>query len=185
MVQFEYVTIEIGDLLPEEIFARGEPTLLPFVPLTKGGATRKHVQKMLDKLSAKKHNEFALVGFTLALAMFDKSKNIADRAWLIERYQHMNSMLHDLLNEDPLYLSIMYKGEEQGIQKGIQQGLQQAAIDIVIAHFPQLESLAMAKITVLNNAERLQHLIIELTLARGQDETERLLHSLGTDNTAQ
>lgn len=183
------MTIEIGDLLPEEVFARGEPTLLPFVPLTKGGATREHVQKMLDKLSAKKHKEFALVGFTLALAMFDKSKNIADRAWLIERYQRMNSMLHDLLNEDPLYLSIMYKGEEQGIQKGIQQGLQQglqqAAIDIVIAHFPQLESLAMAKITALNNAERLQHLIIELTLARSQDETERLLYSLSTNNTAQ
>jgi hypothetical protein len=76
------------------------------------------MQKGLGKLSAKEHEEFVLVGFTLAPAMFDKSNNVVDREWLIGRYKSVNSMSHDLLNEDPLYQSIMCKGEERSLQQG-------------------------------------------------------------------
>jgi hypothetical protein len=40
VVEYHYVVIEIKDLLPEYIFGRGEVVLLPFVPLTNGGATQ-------------------------------------------------------------------------------------------------------------------------------------------------
>ena len=59
--------------------------------------------------------------------------------------------------------------------------MQQAAIDMVIARFPELESLARPQITAVSNLERLQHLIIDLSISHNQEEMERVLLSLDTD----
>src|SRR5204863_7977120 len=170
VVEYHYVVIEIKDLLPEYIFGRGEIVLLPFVALTKGGATRAYVRRMLDELSGEGHEEFAFVGFTLARSVFTKAHNDADYLWLVERYGAMNSMIHDLLDEDPVYLAIM--------QKGQQQGLQQAAITLVVADFADLETLARAKISAIDDMERLQQLILDLRLSRTREQVERVLLSL-------
>ena len=39
--------------------------------------------------------------------------------WLVERYGAMNSMIHDLLDEDPVYQAIMQKGRQEGLQEGL------------------------------------------------------------------
>ena len=169
-----YVVIEIKDLLPEYIFGRGEIVLLPFVALTKGGATRAHVRRMLDELSGEGHEEFAFVGFMLARSVFTKAHKGADYAWLVERYGAMNSMIHDLLDEDPVYLAI----KQKGLQEGLQQGLQQAAITLVVADFADLETLARAKISAIDDMERLQQLILDLRLSRTWEQVERVLLSL-------
>jgi hypothetical protein len=119
VVEYRYVVIEMGDFVAEDLFDRGEMVLLPFVPLAQGGATRASVQRMLEALSGEGHEEFAYVGFTLARSVFSKVHNEADYVWLIERYGAMNSMIHDLLDEDPVYLSIKEKGLQQGVQLGL------------------------------------------------------------------
>jgi predicted transposase YdaD len=175
VVEYHYVVIEMADFLPEEIFGRGEAVLLPFVPLTEGGATRAYVQRMLEELSGAGHEELAFVGFALARSVFTKAHNDDDYAWLVERYGAMNSMIHDLLDEDPVYLAI----KQKGLQEGLQQGWQKAAITLVVASFPDLETLARTRISAVGNQKRLEQLILDLHLCHTREQMERLLLSLG------
>jgi len=59
-----------------------------------------------------------------------------------------------------------------------QQGYQQAAIDVVVARFPDLETLARTKITAIDDLERLQHLIIDLSISHTREQMEQVLLSL-------
>ena len=106
--------------------------------------------------------------------------------------------MHDILRESPAYQWILNEGRaegkaeglqegiQQGMQQGIQQGMQQgaqktaqqAAIGVVVARFPELELLAKATILGLDDVERLQHLIIDLSISHSKDEVERVLRSL-------
>jgi hypothetical protein len=169
----------MADFLPEEIFGRGEAVLLPFVPLTTGGATRAYVQRMLDELSGEGHEEFAFVGFALAISVFTKAHNEADYAWLVERYGAMNSMIHDLLDKDPAYLAIMQKGREEGRKEGLREGWAEAAVILVMASFADLELLAKAKISVIDDIERLRQLLLDLYVFQTREQMERLLLSPG------
>jgi hypothetical protein len=56
--------------------------------------------------------------------------------------------------------------------------MQQAAISIVVARFPELELLAKAKILALDDPDRVQHLIIDLSISHSREETERVLYAL-------
>jgi len=90
----------------------------------------------------------------------------------------MNSMIHDLLDEDPVYQAIMQKGRQEGLQEGL-HNQQQTAITLVMAGFPDLEMLARAKISAVGDMKRLQQLILDLYLSHTQEEVERVLLSLG------
>ena len=70
------------------------------------------------------------------------------------------------------------EGRQEGLEKGRQQALQQAAISIVAARFPALEQLAKAIIATLNDQNRLQVLIVELSTSSSQEHTKQLLLSL-------
>ncbi len=87
----------------------------------------------------------------------------------------MNSMIHDLLDEDPVYLAI----KQKGVQEGLQQGLQRAAITLVVADFADLETLARSKIGAIDDMERLNQLLLDLHLSRTREQVERVLLSLG------
>jgi flagellar biosynthesis/type III secretory pathway protein FliH len=89
--------------------------------------------------------------------------------------------MHEILRESPAYQWILDEGIEEGIQRGMQQGMQQAVINMVVAHFPELEPLAKTRITAVSNLERLQHLIMDLSISHSQEEMERVLLSLDPD----
>jgi hypothetical protein len=40
VLDFYFESIELGEFSPEELLQKGEPGLLPFLPLTRGGASR-------------------------------------------------------------------------------------------------------------------------------------------------
>jgi hypothetical protein len=174
VLKYRYVVIEMADLVAQDLFERGEIVLLPFVPLAQGGATRANVQRMLDLLSGQGHEELAYVGFTLARSVFTKAHDEANYAWLLERYGTMNSMIHDLLDEDPVYLSIM----QRGLQKGRLQTAQQTALQVIAARFPALEQLAQEIIETISDANRLQVLVVELSVSSSQEQAKELLLSL-------
>jgi len=121
---------------------------------------------------------------------------LIDREWLERRFSHM----HEILRESPAYQWILDEGIEEGIQRGIQQGvqrgreegreegmqqgvlaMQQAAINMVIARFAELESLARARITILGDLERLQHLIIDLSIVHSPEEMKWVLLAIDAD----
>ena len=183
VLKFHYRVIEVGDFLAEDILRRDEVALLTLLPLTKGGATRENVEIMLGELNTKEHEDLALAGFTLALAMFDRStaeSGLANREWLIERYNSMYSMLHDLLHVDPMYQAIVQEGWQKGRQEGRQEerqerlrDLQQAALKIIRANFPQLEQVAEPRISALSDLQHLQQLVDALIFARSEKDVHQ------------
>ncbi len=70
------------------------------------------------------------------------------------------------------------EGLEKGREEGRQLGLQQAAINIVAARFPRLEQLAKVIIATISDLDRLDVLIVELSVSSSQEQTKEILLSL-------
>ena len=174
---FDYGNTEMWKKLPEELIGLEHMELLPLLPLTQGGMQREVVEYMFARLPGEQYRQLATMGFLLAALAFRRARHYSDQEWLERRFSHM----HDILRESPSYQWILDEGIEEGIQRGIQQGTQQAVINMVIARFPELELLARARITAVSNLERLQHLIIDLSITHSQEEMERVLLSLDPD----
>lgn len=175
-IRFSYETIEMWEKHPEDLLYLKHVELLPLLPLTQGGATREIVVVMFDRLAGEQYHEFALIGFTFAAIMFRTLKQDSDLEWLEKRFRHM----HDILRESPVYEWILDEGREEGIQQGV-QAMQQAAINMVIARFAELESLARVRISALRDLERLQHLIIDLSISHSPEEMKRVLLAINAD----
>jgi hypothetical protein len=82
--------------------------------------------------------------------------------------------MQDILEESWAYQDIMGKGVRQGVL-----AMQQTAISIVRRCCADLEELARTKITAIDDLERLQQLILDLTIAHTREQMERVLLSLG------
>jgi len=89
--------------------------------------------------------------------------------------------MHDILEESWAYQEIIGKGLLQGEQRGEQRGYQQAAITMVVTRFADLEELVKTKITAIVDVERLQQLIVDLSISHTREQMERVLLSLSTD----
>jgi hypothetical protein len=106
---FHFTVIEVGRLTPEEIFASGQTILLPFLPLSKGGATREMVETMDEACQKEQNNELLALGYTFAsLAM---RNNTEDLNWIKRRL-----LMHNI-EEIPLFQWL----EEMGLEKGIEK----------------------------------------------------------------
>jgi predicted transposase YdaD len=179
-VRFEYGNTAMWKKSPEDLLGLKHMELLPLLPLTRGGTKREIVEYMFAHLAGEQYHQLATMGFLFATLAFRQAKCQSDQEWLERRFKHM----HDILRESPAYQWILEEGREEGIQQGMQQGIQamqQAAINVVAARFAELESLARARITAVSNLERLQHLIIDLSISHSQEEMERVLRSFDAD----
>jgi len=186
IVHFQFENIEVAKLPPENIWQAGSIGLLPLLPLTRGGATREIVEKMLIVLQQPEHNEIALVGYTLAFLIF-KRKHPEHLDWLERSFKGM----HDLLHESPLYQIILEEGEikghakglaeglakgrEEGIEEGIALGLGQAIVNLVQAHFPELKGLAAQQVAPIKNITLLNHLLFKISASSDAKEAHTLL----------
>jgi predicted transposase YdaD len=170
ILRFDYRVIEMSDYTPHDIWAKQRAALVPFLPLTRGGANRDVVQEMLQHLEGKDKQDLREIGFVLAWMKFARS-NPEEHDWLKGRYRPML----ELLRQEPLYSEIF----REGAQEGVQEGVQQTVISMVAARFAELEPLVRRKVTAINSLERLQQLVVELSRAFSQEETERILLSLG------
>jgi len=93
----------------------------------------------------------------------------------------------DIFEESWTYQQTLQKGlvqgREEGREEGRQQGIQaaqQIAISIVARRFPELELLARAIISMIDDLHQLQMAAIELSVASSQEATKQLLFSLGS-----
>jgi hypothetical protein len=190
MLRFEYSNTEMWKKSSDDLLGLKHMELLPLLPLTQGGTEREVVELMFARLVGEQSRQLATMGFLFAALAFHRSRRYSDQEWLESRYKHM----HDILRESPAYQWILNEGREEGraegkaegkaegllegMQRGSQKTAQQAAISIVVARFPELELLAKATILALDDLERLQHLIIDLSISHSQEEVERVLRSL-------
>jgi len=162
-----FASIKLWEV-PAEVFKQpGLEGLLPLLPLTQGGKSRAVVEETIARLQATGHRDLLPLSYAFAALVFTKS---ADKLWLKERFEKM----HDILEESWAYQEMI----EKGLLQGRQQGYQQAAIDVAMARFPDLETLAKTKITAINDLERLQHLILDLSISHTREQMEQVLLSL-------
>jgi predicted transposase YdaD len=136
-----------------------------------GGKNRAIVEETIARLQATGHQDLLPLSYAFAALVFTKSE---DKLWLKERFGKM----HDILEESWAYQEMIGKGLLQGLQKGRQQGYQQAAIDVIVARFPDLETLARTKITAINDLQRLQQLILDLSMSHTREQMKQVLLSL-------
>jgi hypothetical protein len=174
-------SIELWEVPTEMLKQKGLEGLLPPLPLTQGGKSREVVEETIAQLQATGHRDLLPLSYAFAALIFTKS---ADKLWLKERFEKM----HDILEESWAYQEMIQKGLLQGIEQGIGKGIltmQQTAINIVIRFFADLEELARTKITAINDLERLQQLILDLTMSHTREQMEQVLLSLGGNSAAQ
>ncbi len=88
---------------------------------------------------------------------------------------------------DPLYWILQKDSREkcleESLQKGLQQAIQamqQAAVNIVAKRFPGLKERAQKSIATVNDLQRLQELVPELSVL-SQGEVDEILERLGKD----
>ena len=173
VVDFYYDTIEIGDLVAEDILAMHQPGLLPLLTLTKGGATREVIHRMFSELETVGDQNLTSIAYTLATYSLKRS-NEGEIPWFERTHKHM----HDIITESPFYKSVIEKGLEQGRQQGIEQGLKEgiergikkgqltalreAVVDVVQERLPSLVQFAKLQVATINDPARLRHLVVKL-----------------------
>ncbi len=162
IVSFYYETIEIRDFTAEDIIRIGQPGLLPFLTLTKAGATREVVQRMFSELETVADKNITFIAFAIATFSLQRS-NQQDLPWLERNYRSM----HEIISESPFYKEIISKGLEQGLEQGREQGqltaLRQAIIDVVRERLPGLGQFAESQVENIKDATQLRRLIVKIS----------------------
>jgi len=197
VLDFYFESIELGELSPEELLQRGEPGLLPLLPLTRGGASREVATTMFANLKAAGRSELIVIGATLASLVFSR-ENITDLEWLHRRLREM----HNILRESPFYQEILQEGREEGRKEGRKEGreegreagreeerreqiagLRQTVIDIVLERFPKLVRLTRKQVTFIEDPAVLRYLIVKMGIAQTIEEARQ--HLLKVDEDAE
>jgi predicted transposase YdaD len=171
-VRFSYGNIEMWKRQPEDLLHLKHLELLPFLPLTQGGAERAIVEEMLGRLAGEQHREIAAIAYLFASRVFQKLKREDDLKWLEKRFQNMN----DILRESPLYQQILAEGEAKGEAKGIAQGvaaMRQVILEIVQQRFASLTDLTATLVTTINDLAQLQRLLTKLILAQNAEQARQ------------
>jgi len=171
-LEFHYPVVEMKYLTPQDIRWWRRMALLPLIPLTEGGAEWEVVQDMLYDLGCG-DRELLKIAFGMAMQRVSEQ----NRKRLKKEYY----MVYDELRADPLYREMLDDEREEGRKEGIQK-MQEALIALVARDFFELEGLARTKITAINSLDRLQQLILDLTLLHSYEEMEQFLLSLSENS---
>jgi predicted transposase YdaD len=168
--RFSFLVIKLWEVEKEVLKNSGFEVLLPLLPLTKGGNTPQAVEEMASELAARDRTDLLELGLFCAGLVL---KNEIDKQWFRERFRDMQSIIEDSW----VYQEVI----DKGLQQGRQQAFQQATISVLKARFPELEPLATAIIETVNDAQRLQLLIAELSIAMSPGQAKELLFALSSD----
>jgi len=179
---FAFQVIKLWELPPEILKQPGFEALLPLLPLTKGGQNLETVDEMIKELVARDRSDLLELGHFLTGLIFEDEN---DKQWLRERFNKVQDIIEDSWVYQETIQKGLEKGLEQGREEGFEQGrqqgiqaMQQSAISVAATRFPELEQLARAIIGVISDVNRLQMLVVELSIASSQEQVKQLLLSL-------
>jgi len=82
-------------------------------------------------------------------------------------------MIYQELMEDQFYRYLVNDGVRKGVKK-----MQETVIGMVAESSAKLESLARTKITAISSLDRLQQLMLDLTILHSHEDMEQFLLSL-------
>ena len=164
ILRFNFQSIELAKLSPEELRQTGLAGLLPLMILTKGGATHEVAEEIMAGLQAAGKKESLPAAFVLASLAFGKEHK-ADQEWLIRRFDEMQ----DILRETPIYQEIL--------EQGRLEALRELLLKVVQVHFPdpKITRLAKGQSTIIEDPELLQNLILKVSMAETSQEAQLYL----------
>ncbi|OCQ98807.1 hypothetical protein BCD64_22395 [Nostoc sp. MBR 210] len=111
----DYHVINLWEVDAEIVFSQPLPSLLPFVPILRGGAETSFVQRALQQLrTSEQFNQLEPLLAFFASFVLD-----------IPLVQQIMRWDMTVLRESPWYQEILTEGLQQGLQQGVQQGIQQ------------------------------------------------------------
>jgi hypothetical protein len=144
--------------------------LFPLVPLMRGGARRKVVEEIIERLQPA-HDTIskellALTGLFAGLA-FSKP---GDKKWSERRF----AMLKDILKDSPVYQNVKAGGREEERDERI-RSLQQKLLDVFQERYPKLNKLAQKKLALIDDPEVLEQFFASMVLARNENDIQQRL----------
>jgi len=176
---FTFQVINLWEIAPEVLKQTEFEALLPLLPLTQAGKSHQTIEDMITELQARNRPDLLTLAYNFAGLVFTDEM---DQQWLKERFRNMQDIMEGSWVYQEMTAKSLEKGRQEGRQEGReegrQQGLQQAAISIVAARFPTLEQLAKVIIATITDLNRLEVLIVELSVSSSQEQTKEILLSL-------
>ncbi|MEO7022098.1 MAG: hypothetical protein ABI234_18260 [Ktedonobacteraceae bacterium] len=206
-VTARYDSIELDEMPLAELEQTGLIGLAPLWVCTKGGTTREVLERAITLLEETHKPEGLAVLRLLALLVLEHDATMV--AWIEWRFAHM----HDyLLENSPMYKELVAEGEVKGFEKGEMKGFEkgemkgreemrkqveqerqrvlvaqaifrETVVTAVARDFPQLAKLAKKQVSLVENLERLQRLILDVTITRDATQMAALLTALDDDES--
>jgi predicted transposase YdaD len=185
---FDYVCIKLWEIPREDVLALQQPVLLPLALLAKGEVNRIIVKKMFEELRTNKLNDLMLPGQIIAGWLLKES----DLEWLKKEYAKMASIFED----SPVIGWIKEDAREKGYEKGREKGreevreevhqqtlqkFRQLVLALLAERFPELVHLAKKQVSSVEDQDRLQHLILQISVTQDFAEMVKLLSALDED----
>lgn len=182
VLRFQYLVIEVAKMSADEFRQMGLPGLLPFMILSRGGATREMAEEIFTGLEQAGKQDTLAAAYTLTSLAFGK-ENRTEQDWLLRRVSDMD----DVLRDTPVYQEMTRWAREEGLREGLQEGLQegrqagrqeglqQALLAILTERFPKLLRLAKKQMAVIEEPEILQLLIVKMSVAQSVEEAKQYL----------
>ena len=168
----DYRVINLWEVDAEIVFRQPLPSLLPFVPILRGGGEASIVQRALTQLRASEQlNELEPLLAFFASFVLDMP--------LVQQIMRWDMAV---LRESPWYQEILTEGEqkgrEQGLQQGLQQGVQQGArrqlMRVLQLRFGEIPQQVQAKL----ESESLEQLESLMDAAIAVSSLDEFLNSL-------
>ncbi|WP_445629557.1 Rpn family recombination-promoting nuclease/putative transposase [Nostoc sp. DSM 114167] len=156
----DYRTINLWEIDAEIVFEQPLPSLLPFVPILRGGGEVSVVQRALQALRADEQ----LNQLESLLAFF--ASFVLDTP-LVQQIMRWDMAV---LRESPWYQEI----EQRGIQLGLQQGVQRQLIRVLRRRFDEIPHEVEARLEG-ESVERLESLMDSAIAVNSLDEFVQIL----------
>lgn len=168
IVRFQYRSIELGKLTSEELLQTGLVGLLPLLPLTRDGARREVVEKMITGLISAEKTESLLIGYALASKVLKD-----DLKWLRRRF----AMFGDILRDTPVFQEVLAEGLEKGLKEGELRAQRQTLLAVVQERFAGIVDLAKKQADAIEDSEALRRLIVKMSTVQTSEEARQYLLS--------
>lgn len=168
IVRFQYRSIELGKLTSEGLLQTGLAGLLPLLPLTRDGARREVIEKMITGLISSEKTESLWIGYALATKVLKD-----DLKWLRRRF----AVFNDILRETPAFQEVLAEGLEKGLKEGELRAQRQTLLAVVQERFPGIVDLAKKQADAIEDPEALRRLIVKMSIVQTSEEARPYLLS--------
>ena len=170
---FTYVCVKLWETPREEIQAEQQPALLPLTLLAKGPIDDILVKSMFEGLLANKLHDLIPVGQTIAAWLL---KGVA-----LERLKKEYYQMLEVFRDSPFFEWVAETVSEEARQQVEEANrrtltrFREIVVALVTHEFPDLTSLAKQQVAQVDDQDRLQQLILQVSTTHDFQEMVHLL----------